>query len=128
MEDTITHTMLMTMMSAISAGIILIVLARRINVSAIALLLTGGVLLGPEGLGLVRPDQLGRGLPVIVSLAIGLILFEGGLTLDLRDYRSASGIIKRLLTFGVLITWGITATLIWLVFRFDPFFCWRPAW
>jgi len=123
MEDTITHTMLMTMMSAISAGIILTVLARRINVSAIALLLIGGVLLGPEGLGLVRSDQLGSGLPVIVSLAIGLILFEGGLTLDLRGYRSASGIIRRLLTFGVLITWGITATLIWVVFRFDPFFC-----
>ena len=115
MEDTITHTMLMTMMSAISAGIILTVLARRINVSAIALLLIGGVLLGPEGLGLVLSDQLGSGLPVIVSLAIGLILFEGGLTLDLRGYRSASGIIRRLLTFGVLITWGITATLIWVV-------------
>ena len=46
---------------------------------AIVLLLFGGVALGPEGLGIVQPSSLGSFLPVIVSLAVGLILFEGGL-------------------------------------------------
>lgn len=121
--DQMTHDMLMTLVTAISAGIVLIVLSRRLNISAIVLLLLGGVLLGPEGIGIVRSDQLGNMLSVIVSLAIGLILFEGGLTLDLQGYRSASGIIRRLLSAGVLVTWSVTAGLIWLVFRFDLFLC-----
>lgn len=121
--DHITHGMLMTLVTAISAGIVLIVLSRRLNISAIVLLLLGGVILGPEVLGIVRSDQLGNMLSVIVSLAIGLILFEGGLTLDLQGYRSASGLIRRLLSTGVLITWSVTAALIWAVFQFDFFFC-----
>lgn len=125
--DHVTHGMLMTLVTAISAGILLIVLSRRLNISAIVLLLLGGVVLGPEGVGIVQSDQLGNLLSVIVSLAIGLILFEGGLTLDLRGYRSASGLIRRLLSVGVLVTWGVTATLIWVVFRFDWFFCFLAA-
>jgi len=121
--DQVTHGMLMTLVTAISAGIVLIVLSRRWNISAIVLLLLGGIVLGPEGLGIVRSDQLGNMLSVIVSLAIGLILFEGGLTLDLQGYRSASGLIRRLLSAGVLVTWMGTAAVIWVMFRFDVFFC-----
>lgn len=127
MDHHITHAMLMTMMAAISAGILLIVLSRRINTSAIVLLLLGGFALGPEGVGIVQSEQLGNGLPVIVALAIGLILFEGGLTLDLQGYRSTPRFIRRLLSIGVLITWGATALGVWLVFRFDPSFCFLSA-
>lgn len=108
--------MLQTVAAAISLGVILIVVARRIGVPAIVLLLAGGVLAGPAVLGqhaLVKPDSLGDGLGVIVHLAVGLILFEGGMTLDLSGYRTAPRMIKRLLSTGVLVTWGGAAALCW---------------
>ena len=116
------HSMLLTMSTAIASGVMLIVIARRLNLPAIVLLLVGGVVLGPAVLGdhaLVRPDALGGGLSVIVSLAVGLILFEGGLTLDLQDYRSAGAMIRRLLSLGVLITWFGVALAIWFIVRID---------
>jgi NhaP-type Na+/H+ or K+/H+ antiporter/mannitol/fructose-specific phosphotransferase system IIA component (Ntr-type) len=108
-------TMFQTVFVAIAAGSLLLIVARRVNLPAIVLLLVGGVLLGPQVLGLVEPESLGSGMGVIVSLAIGLILFEGGLTLDLTGYRSASTMIKRLLTIGVLITWLVSAAALVLI-------------
>ncbi|MHC5024361.1 MAG: cation:proton antiporter domain-containing protein [Planctomycetota bacterium] len=114
----VTHGMLMTMATAVSAGVVLIVIARRQRLPVIVLLLLGGVLLGPAvwgDLAPVQPERLGDGLLVFVAMAIGLILFEGGLTLDLRGYRSAPGMIRRLLTLGVIVTWLGSAGVIWLV-------------
>ena len=92
--------------SAIAAwsGVALIAVARRLQFPAIVALLVGGVALGPAGLGVVQPDSLGRALRVVVALAIGLVLFEGGLTLDLSGFRTAPRMIWRLLTIGVLVT------------------------
>ncbi len=112
------HAMMTTMVVAISAGVMLIVFAQRFNLPAIVLLLAGGVVLGPMGFGLVQPDSLGEGLRVIVLLGIGLILFEGGLTLDVDGYKSASVLIKRLLSVGVIVTWLVTAFAIYLIMDF----------
>lgn len=109
------HAMMATIVAAISAGVMLIVFAQRFNLPAIVVLLAGGVALGPMGLGVVQPDSLGEGLRVIVLLGIGLILFEGGLTLDVDGYRSASVLIKRLLSVGVIITWLTTAAAVYLI-------------
>ncbi|MGZ0654403.1 cation:proton antiporter domain-containing protein [Coraliomargarita sp. W4R53] len=107
---------------AVGAGCLLTVLSRRLHLPTIVLLLLGGFALGPEGLGWLHPNALGDLLPMIVSLAVGLILFEGALTLDLKEFKEASTVIKRLLTIGVLITWlgsGLTA---YLVFNTSPAF------
>jgi NhaP-type Na+/H+ or K+/H+ antiporter/mannitol/fructose-specific phosphotransferase system IIA component (Ntr-type) len=123
------HLMLLTLAAAIAGGVFLMVLSHRLHVSAISLLLVGGVALGPEGLGLVQPASLGDTLGTIVKLAVALILFEGGLSLDLKGYNSASGVIKRLLTLGVIVTWLLTALAVHLVFNglldqgFRPAFC-----
>ncbi len=110
-----------------TAGILMMVLARELRVSAIVVLLIGGVALGPELLGWVNPRSLGDGLRVIVQLSVALILFEGGLTLDLHGYRRASGIIRRLLTVGVAITWVVTALAIHLLFGQPLPFCFLAA-
>jgi NhaP-type Na+/H+ or K+/H+ antiporter/mannitol/fructose-specific phosphotransferase system IIA component (Ntr-type) len=100
---------------AVGAGCLLTVLSRRLHLPTIVLLLLGGFALGPEGLNVLHPNALGEYLPMVVSLAVGLILFEGALTLDLKEFKQTSTVIKRLLTVGVLITWlgsGLTAYLI----------------
>ncbi|MGF1572039.1 MAG: PTS sugar transporter subunit IIA [Sumerlaeia bacterium] len=51
----------------------------------------------------------------MINLAVGLILFEGGLTLNLSGYKSASTMIRLLLTFGVMITWFGSTVLIWFL-------------
>ena len=69
------------------------------------------------------PADLGRGLEVLVALAVGLILFEGGLTLDRGVLREAPVVITRLLTVGVFVTLLVgTLALVFLADR--P---WREA-
>ena len=108
------HVILISLCTAISAGIFLAVLSRLLRLPAIILLLGGGIVLGPEMLGVVQPDSFGETLTVLVSLAVGLILFEGGLALDWRGYLAEGRVIKRLLTVGVLITWLGAAGLVYL--------------
>jgi NhaP-type Na+/H+ or K+/H+ antiporter/mannitol/fructose-specific phosphotransferase system IIA component (Ntr-type) len=93
-----------------------------LHLPTIVLLLLGGFALGPEGLDLLQPNTLGEFLPMIVSLAVGLILFEGGLTLDLKEFKQTSTVIKRLLTVGVLITWIGAALTAYLVFDISTSF------
>jgi NhaP-type Na+/H+ or K+/H+ antiporter/mannitol/fructose-specific phosphotransferase system IIA component (Ntr-type) len=102
-----------TLCFAAAVGVSLIALAGRLRVPSIALLLIGGVLLGPEVANLIDPANLGRGLQMVVSLVVAVILFEGGLTLNIEGARKAPVVISRLLTLGVLITWWGTALSIW---------------
>jgi len=108
-----------TLALSIAAGGLLMALAKQLKIPGIVLLIFGGVLLGPEVMGLVQPETLGPVLNVLVAVAVGLILFEGGLTLDLKGYRSAPRVIRNLLSIGVAVTWiGVTAA-IWFLYRFD---------
>lgn len=107
---------------AIGLGCLLTVISRKLQLPTIVLLLLGGFALGPEGLGILNADALGDTLPMIVSLAIGVILFEGGLTLDLKEFTQTSTVIKRLLTVGVLITWLGVALTAYVAFQTTPSF------
>src|SRR5690606_15731157 len=111
--------MLQTIVVAISGGVLLIMLSYWLRVPAIVVLLLGGVLLGPMALGVVRTDALGAGLNVIISLAVAIVLFEGGLTLNVQHYRGTSGVIRRILTVGVITTWLGTALAIWAIVGID---------
>ncbi|MBI4784621.1 MAG: cation:proton antiporter [Oscillatoriophycideae cyanobacterium NC_groundwater_1537_Pr4_S-0.65um_50_18] len=86
------------------AGIGAQVLADYLKVPSIVFLLLFGLLLGADGLDVLHPNLLGTGLEVIVSLSVALILFEGGLNLELRDLGRVSGSLRNLVTFGSLIT------------------------
>lgn len=117
------NELLTTFTSAAALGVCLFSLANYLRTTPIVILLIGGVLAGPEGLAVVQPQALGDGLGTIISLAVAIILFEGGLTLDLKGYRTASREIIGILTIGVLVTWLGTATLVKLAFGFDLAFC-----
>jgi len=82
-------------------------IASRLNIPSIVALLATGVIVGP-GLLLFNPDALaGELLTPFVSLSVGLILFEGGLSLRLHEARRNPRVLWLLVTVGVLITWII---------------------
>ena len=89
---------------ALAAGVAAQSLARHLRVPGIVILLVAGVGLGPDGLGWVRPAELGEGLPVLVELAVAIILFEGGLNLEISRLRREQAPIRRLVLGGPLVT------------------------
>lgn len=88
---------------AVLAGIGAQVLAEALKVPSIVFLLLLGILLGSDGLNLLHPQELGIGLEVLVALSVAIILFEGGLNLELRDIGRVSGSLRNLVTAGTLI-------------------------
>lgn len=101
---------------ALIAGILSQILARHLRVPGIVVLLATGVLLGPEVLGIVDPGALGHAMHDVVGFAVAVILFEGGLNLDIRRLRREAASIRRLLTLGAGITLvGATAASHWLL-------------
>ena len=88
----------------VTAGIGAQVLAEYLKVPSIVLLLLFGILIGSDGIGLLHPQLLGTGLEVIVALSTAVILFEGGLNLELRDLGRVSGSLRNLVTIGTLVT------------------------
>jgi len=103
------------------AGIALVslicqLMAWRLRLPAILFLLLSGILFGPV-LGLISPDEfLGDLLFPIVSLCVALILFEGSLTLKFDQLKETGGMVRRLVTIGALITWGvISVACYWLI-------------
>ncbi len=89
---------------ALAAGVVAQSLARHLRVPGIVLLLGVGWALGPDGLGWIDPSSLGDGLFVLVDLAVAVILFEGGLNLEVSRLRREQASIRRLVTWGALIT------------------------
>ncbi len=106
----------------VALGLILVLgvsaqwLAWRLKLPAILLLLVAGLAVGPGStlLGSPRPwldpDALfGHLLLPLVSIFVGVILFEGGLSLRIAELRGAGSAVWRLVTFGAAITWLLSA-------------------
>ena len=98
------HAILQTVVAAVVLGMVAQVLAHRFKLPAILPLLLLGMLCGPFGLGLFEPSALGHGLEVVLHLGVAVILFEGGLLLDLHQLRQVSGPLRNLLTLGTAVT------------------------
>ena len=98
---------------SISAVVILGIAAQwigwRMRVPSILLLLVFGILAGPV-FGWINPGGLlGDLLYPVVSLAVAMILFEGGLSLSVKEFRAIGGVMAWLVTLGAAITWLIGA-------------------
>jgi NhaP-type Na+/H+ or K+/H+ antiporter len=95
-------------------------LAWRLRIPSILLLLTVGVLAGPAT-GFLGPDELlGPLLLPIVSLSVAVILFEGGLNLNLRELRGIGSAFIGLATIGVIVTWTGSALAAWWLLGLQP--------
>ncbi len=83
-------------------------LAWRLRFPSILLLLLFGFLAGPVT-GILNPDQLlGDLLAPVVSLSVAVILFEGGLSLHLKELREVGSVVRNLVSLGAVVT-GIIA-------------------
>lgn len=107
----ISHELLITIVSVITLGVAGQFLGEKTRLPAIIYLLLFGVLAGPDVLDIVQPSLLGKGLYVITFLSVAIILFEGGLTLQIKNVKQVSASVIYLITLGALITW-IGATLL----------------
>ena len=77
-------------------------LAWRLRLPSILLLMAVGFAAGQGGFGWIKPDEmLGETLLPIVSLAVALLLFEGGLTLRLRDIEGHLGTVLRMVSHRI---------------------------
>ncbi len=91
--------------AAIAAGAAIAhIAARRIRVPVPLILLAFGFALGTDGLGVVKPDELGGLLELTVVLAVALIVFEGGTALNWRLLRVMGPVVRNLVIGGLVIT------------------------
>jgi NhaP-type Na+/H+ or K+/H+ antiporter len=83
-------------------------LAWRLHIPSILLLLLAGFLAGPFS-GIIDTDAIfGSLLFPIVSISVAIILFEGGLTLRISELKGFGGVVRNLVTIGVVVTWVVS--------------------
>lgn len=95
-------------------------LAWLLRLPAILPLLLFGILLGPA-VHLVQPDLLfGDLLFPLVSLSVAIILFEGALTLRVEEIRGLGGVVRNLVSIGMLATFLTISVASWWLLDFPP--------
>ena len=81
--------------------------AWRTGKPAIALMMIAGLVAGPVT-GIIVPERdFGALLEPIVKLAVAVILFDGGLSLRLRELRDHGGAVLALVVIGVPVGWAL---------------------
>ncbi|MEL6681290.1 MAG: sodium:proton antiporter [Pseudomonadota bacterium] len=84
-------------------------MAWRLRMPAIVLMLAAGILIGPV-MGVFDPDRdIGPLMGPIISIAVAIILFEGGLTLNFHTLQDAAKGVKRLVVVGAPLGWLTSA-------------------
>ncbi|NLR91323.1 cation:proton antiporter [Flammeovirga agarivorans] len=88
-------------------------LGWKVKIPAILPLILIGLLVGPvstlftpDGAKFIDGDKIFHGdlMFDVVNLSVGLILFEGGMTLKIKETKNLGGVIWRILIFGTIIT------------------------
>ncbi|MGR3572087.1 cation:proton antiporter [Brevirhabdus sp.] len=98
-------------------------LAWRLRMPAIVLMLLAGIIVGPV-LGIFDPARdIGVLTGPIISIAVAIILFEGGLTLSLHSLRDAAQGVRRLVFVGAPLGWLLST----LALRYVAGLGWESA-
>ena len=101
MEDTI----LLLVVGVAVAGVFGQWLGWKLKLPAIIPLLAIGALAGPIA-GVIRPSiALGEVMRPAIGMAVAIIVFEGGLNLNLRELRSAGSGVLRLVAVALPLNW-----------------------
>lgn len=89
---------------ALVAGVLSLSIARHLRIPGIVVLLGMGILLGPDVLHILRPELLHGTIHTLVGFAVAVILFEGGMNLNIRRLRRVGRSVRQLVTYGALVT------------------------
>jgi cell volume regulation protein A len=101
-------------------GMLSSLVATRFGAPLLLVFLVVGMLAGEDGPGgIVFNDYVGTYL--VGSIALSVILFDGGLRTPLAAARGVLGPSLVLATAGVVVTAGIVALAVWAAFDLDPF-------
>ncbi|MCO6407290.1 MULTISPECIES: cation:proton antiporter [Hoeflea] len=92
-----------------AAGIAAQWFAWRLQLPAIVLLLAAGFIAGPATGFLDPAADFGSIYRPMVSIAVAIILFEGGLTLNFKEIRETSTAVRRIIMYAGPLTWGMSA-------------------
>ena len=118
-----------SMPAVVSLGLVFVLgigaqwLAWKTKLPSILLLLLFGFLAGPVFEWIPTEDLLtDEQMFSFVTLAVGLVLFEGALQLRFREIEEVGRVLTSLLTVSVVITWGLIALFAWLILDFEPVF------
>ncbi|MDA3942790.1 MAG: sodium:proton antiporter [Bacteroidetes bacterium] len=99
------HHLSLLLITIIALGVFSQWVAWSLRIPAIVLFLVSGTLAGPV-FGLINPSEdIGPVLSPVVGLAVAVILFEGGLSLRLHEFKEAAGGVRRLVTLGSGLSW-----------------------
>ncbi|HWK21747.1 MAG TPA: sodium:proton antiporter [Ureibacillus sp.] len=103
-------SILFQMVAIVALGIFSQWVAWRYRLPAIVIMSLVGLIVGPF-LGFFNPkESFGNLFNPIISLAVAIILFEGSLSLDIREIKDSRSSIFRISTIGSFIAW-ITGSL-----------------
>jgi NhaP-type Na+/H+ or K+/H+ antiporter len=103
------HAVLLLIVGVAVAGVAAQWLAWRLKVPSILALLALGVIVGPM-LGWAKPATvLGGVLSPAIGMAVAIIVFEGGLNLNLRELRTAGSGVVRLVFLALPLNWVLGA-------------------
>ncbi len=101
---------------AVALGLVAQIVATRLAIPSIILLLGVGVVAGPDLLGWLQPHALGDAIAPLVTLAVTVILFEGGLALRVEELRAQQISLVLLMTVGAAISMiGGTLAAHWIL-------------
>lgn len=113
------HHVLIGLGSIIVIGIVAQWVAWRLRLPSILVLLLAGFIAGPVT-GFLHPDELlGDLLSPVVSISVGIILFEGGLSLKLPELSEIGTVVRRFITVGVLVTWVLATGAAYVLLQLD---------
>lgn len=99
------HLLELKLAFLVFAGIASQWVAWRFKIPAIALLLVVGLIAGPFTGFIVPATDFGEIYKPAITLAVAIILFEGGLTLNFREISETSKAVRRIVLIGAPLIW-----------------------
>jgi NhaP-type Na+/H+ or K+/H+ antiporter len=99
------HLLELKLAFLVFAGIASQWVAWRFKIPAIALLLLVGLIAGPFTGFIVPATDFGEIYKPAITLAVAIILFEGGLTLNFREISETSKAVRRIVLIGAPLIW-----------------------
>lgn len=103
------HHIVIAIVAVAGLGVAAQWIAWRLRMPAIVLLAAVGLIAGP-GLDLLHPGEVfGDYLRPVISLCVAIILFEGGLSLQLKELKDAAKGVRRLVYAGAPLAWAFSS-------------------